>query len=60
MRADGAGPRDFTYDPGVTDVDTPLIEVFRQRRGVCQDFAHLMLGMLRSLGLPRATSAATC
>ena len=43
---------DFTYEPGVTDVSTPLVEVFRQRRGVCQDFAHLMLGMLRALGLP--------
>ncbi len=44
--------RDFTYEPGVTEVGTPLIEAFRLRRGVCQDFAHLMLGMLRSLGLP--------
>jgi transglutaminase-like putative cysteine protease len=43
---------DFAYEPGVTDVDTPLREVFQQRRGVCQDFAHLMLGMLRALGLP--------
>ena len=43
---------DFAYEPGVTDVSTPLVEVFRQRRGVCQDFAHLMLGMLRALGLP--------
>ena len=43
---------DFAYEPGVTDVDTPLVEVFRKRRGVCQDFAHLMLGMLRALGLP--------
>jgi transglutaminase-like putative cysteine protease len=44
--------QDFTYEPGVTEIDTPLIEAFRLRRGVCQDFAHLMLGMLRSLGLP--------
>jgi transglutaminase-like putative cysteine protease len=44
--------RDFTYEPGVTEIDTPLIDAFRLRRGVCQDFAHLMLGMLRSLGLP--------
>jgi transglutaminase-like putative cysteine protease len=44
--------RDFTYEPGVTEIDTPLIEAFQLRRGVCQDFAHLMLGMLRSLGLP--------
>lgn len=43
---------DFAYEAGVTDVGTPLVEVFRQRRGVCQDFAHLMLAMLRALGLP--------
>ena len=43
---------DFTYEPGVTEIDTPLLDAFRLRRGVCQDFAHLMLGMLRSLGLP--------
>ena len=43
---------DFAYESGVTDVGTPLVEVFQQRRGVCQDFAHLMLGMLRALGLP--------
>jgi transglutaminase-like putative cysteine protease len=44
--------RDFAYEPGATEVGTPLDEVFRERRGVCQDFAHLMLGMLRALGLP--------
>jgi transglutaminase-like putative cysteine protease len=44
--------RDFAYETGVTDVGTPLAQVFAQRRGVCQDFAHLMLAMLRSLGLP--------
>jgi transglutaminase-like putative cysteine protease len=44
--------RDFAYEPGVTEIDTPLIDAFRLRRGVCQDFAHLMLGMLRTLGLP--------
>lgn len=43
---------DFAYEQGVTDVSTPLDEVFRERRGVCQDFAHLMIGMLRLLGLP--------
>jgi transglutaminase-like putative cysteine protease len=43
---------EFTYEPGSTDVNTPLVEVFRERRGVCQDFAHLMLGTLRALGLP--------
>jgi transglutaminase-like putative cysteine protease len=44
--------QDFAYEQGVTDVSTPLDEVFRERRGVCQDFAHLMIGMLRVLGLP--------
>jgi transglutaminase-like putative cysteine protease len=43
---------DFSYESGVTDIGTPLVEVFHQRSGVCQDFAHLMLGMLRTLGLP--------
>lgn len=43
---------DFTYDPGSTTLDTPLPEVLRERHGVCQDFAHLMIGGLRSLGLP--------
>jgi len=42
---------DFQYDPGFTSVTTPLLEVFEHRRGVCQDFAHLMIGCLRSIGL---------
>jgi len=42
---------DFTYDPGATLISTPLAEVLRRRRGVCQDFAHLEIGCLRSLGL---------
>ena len=42
---------DFKYDSGATTVSTPLAEVFRTRRGVCQDFAHLQIGVLRSLGL---------
>lgn len=42
---------DFTYDPNFTDVSTPLDEVLKHRRGVCQDFAHLAIGCLRSLGL---------
>ena len=42
---------DFQYDPGFTSVTTPLLDVFEHRRGVCQDFAHLMVGCLRSLGL---------
>jgi len=44
--------KEFKFDPRATDVTTPVSEVFRKRAGVCQDFAHLMLAMLRSLGLP--------
>lgn len=43
--------RDFQFDPRATTVDTPLAEVLRLRRGVCQDFAHLATGCLRSMGL---------
>lgn len=44
--------RDFRYDPEATTLATPIAEVLEQRHGVCQDFAHLMIGCLRSLGLP--------
>lgn len=43
---------DFRYDSGATSVSTPVDEVFRLRRGVCQDFAHLELGCLRALAVP--------
>ena len=43
--------RDFTYAPASTDISTPILEVFERRQGVCQDFAHLMLGCLRACGL---------
>ena len=43
--------REFTFDAQATDISTPLSELLRIRRGVCQDFAHLMIGCLRSLGL---------
>jgi transglutaminase-like putative cysteine protease len=43
---------DFKYDQTATTVSTPLAEVLRLGRGVCQDFAHLEIGCLRSLGLP--------
>jgi transglutaminase-like putative cysteine protease len=43
--------REFMYDPRATTIATPLVEVFEKRRGVCQDFAHLMIACLRSLGL---------
>jgi transglutaminase-like putative cysteine protease len=42
---------DFAYDTKATTVSTPLDEVLAQRRGVCQDFAHLQIACLRSLGL---------
>ena len=44
-------PRRFEYDPSFTDVSTPLSAVLAARRGVCQDFAHLAVGCLRTLGL---------
>jgi len=43
---------DFAYEPGATDVATPITEAFARRRGVCQDFAHIMISSLRGLGLP--------
>jgi transglutaminase-like putative cysteine protease len=43
--------RDFRYEPESTEVSTPALEAFRMRHGVCQDFAHVMIGALRSLGL---------
>ncbi len=44
--------KDFAFDPTATTVSTPLDQVLAKRRGVCQDFAHLTIGCLRSLGLP--------
>jgi len=43
---------EFTYDPGFTTIATPLAEVLQHKRGVCQDFAHLQVGCLRSMGIP--------
>lgn len=43
--------RDFVFDPTATNTSTPVGEVFERRRGVCQDFAHLQIACLRSLGL---------
>jgi transglutaminase-like putative cysteine protease len=43
--------RDFAYRPGATSVSTPVDQVFAQRRGVCQDFAHLQIAAMRALGL---------
>ena len=44
--------KDFKFDPKATTVATPLEEVWEKRHGVCQDFAHLGIACLRSLGLP--------
>jgi transglutaminase-like putative cysteine protease len=44
--------REFKYSKGCTDVSTPLATVWKTRRGVCQDFAHVMLSVLRTSGLP--------
>jgi transglutaminase-like putative cysteine protease len=43
--------RDFDYRPRATSVNTTVEEVFEQRRGVCQDFAHLQVACLRSIGI---------
>jgi len=43
--------KEFTFDARATTVGTPVLDVLRNRRGVCQDFAHLEIGCLRSLGL---------
>lgn len=42
--------REFSYAPGATDIKTSVIDAFESRRGVCQDFAHIMIACLRSRG----------
>jgi len=42
---------DFTYESQSTEVNTPALEALTQRKGVCQDFAHILIACLRSLGL---------
>lgn len=44
--------REFAFRAGATEVGTPLAKVLAQRAGVCQDFSHLMIAGLRSMGLP--------
>lgn len=41
----------FKFDSTVTTIGTPVLDVLKHRHGVCQDFAHLMIGSIRSLGL---------
>jgi transglutaminase-like putative cysteine protease len=43
---------DFEFTPGFTTISTPVAEVMRERKGVCQDFAHLAIACIRSVGLP--------
>lgn len=42
---------DFKYDPRATTISTPVLDAFNARAGVCQDFAHVQIACLRSLGL---------
>jgi transglutaminase-like putative cysteine protease len=42
----------LTYRPGVTEVETPAAEAWAARSGVCQDYAHLVVGALRAAGMP--------
>jgi transglutaminase-like putative cysteine protease len=42
----------LTYTPGVTEVSTSAVEAFRVGHGVCQDYAHLTLALLRAMGVP--------
>lgn len=44
--------KDFKYDPKATDVETKPAEAFQLRKGVCQDFAHVMISGLRGMGIP--------
>lgn len=44
--------RDMEYDSDATTVDTPPAEAFRRRKGVCQDFAQIMIACLRGVGIP--------
>ncbi len=46
--------QDFVYDPAATDAATPVGDAFAWRRGVCQDFAHVIISALRAVGVPAA------
>ncbi|SEK14936.1 Transglutaminase-like enzyme, putative cysteine protease [Variovorax sp. OK605] len=43
---------DFAYDADSTEINTPAVEALAQRKGVCQDFAHIMIACFRTMGLP--------
>jgi transglutaminase-like putative cysteine protease len=51
-RLNSAIHKQFKYRPGTTEVNTPLAAVWKKHQGVCQDFAHIMLSVLRTAGLP--------
>ncbi|PVB61770.1 transglutaminase family protein [Labrenzia sp. 011] len=44
--------QDMRFDAEATTVDTPALEAFERRHGVCQDFSHIMIACLRSIGIP--------
>jgi transglutaminase-like putative cysteine protease len=44
--------RDMRFDPEATTVETPMLEAFERRHGVCQDFTHVMIACLRGIGIP--------
>lgn len=44
--------RRFTYEKGITTATSPITEIFEHGKGVCQDFTHLCIGLLRALGIP--------
>lgn len=44
--------QDFIYEAAATDIGTPALEALALRKGVCQDFAHIMIACLRGMGLP--------
>ena len=46
--------RDFTYEKDSTDVNTPPLDAFNLKKGVCQDFVHVMIAGLRGVGIPAA------
>lgn len=46
--------RDMQFDPHATTVETPPLDAFERRRGVCQDFTHIMIACLRGIGVPAA------
>ncbi|MBO0344222.1 transglutaminase family protein [Roseibium sp. CAU 1637] len=44
--------QDMTFDARATDVNTPVLDAFQRRKGVCQDFSHMMIACLRGIGIP--------